>query len=587
MVRTKMVARGALALVAMAGGAGAQVITQWDFNVPGGNGSPVLGTLTPAVGSGTVLRFGRPNLAFRSGSATGGSSDPAASIDNSALDLSPWGPQGTESGQNGVEFVTSTAGFSDIVVSFDIRHSNRMSRYVQFQYSTDGTTFTSAGLVNNGIYEATNDGDVWYNQRIADLTQIAGVNNNPNFRFRLVAVFVPGETFYVASGLVPYDTGGRARIDMVTVRQQVGSSEPQIEADTLPKAACGFGIGEITIVGDVVPGTNPPSTNLTVTADLSPIGGSPTQQLFDDGTNGDAVAGDGRFTYVAQIPGSVTLGQKPITLTVTDGQGRSASDTENFRVVDCSGASDAPVVISQVYGGGGNFGAFYNSDYVELFNRTSEPVNISTWSLQYASDRGSFGDSENILFFPANTIIPPHSYYLIQTTNAIGVYGAPFIADRVATPGFGVGQTDGKVALVNTQTLLPSIDCPITDTRIVDFVGFGIRTNCSEGGSSTLNTNVGTAVFRKIDGCQDTNQNFHDFYLDEPNPRSLASDPWVCQTVRCYADYNEDGGVDGADVEAFFIDWESGGDAADVNQDGGVDGADVEAFFLQWEAGGC
>jgi hypothetical protein len=57
--------------------------------------------------------------------------------------------------------------------------------------------------------------------------------------------------------------------------------------------------------------------------------------------------------------------------------------------------------------------------------------------------------------------------------------------------------------------------------------------------------------------------------------------------VRCHADFNLDGGVDGADVEAFFIAWESGLGDADVNGDGGVDGADAESFFLAWEAGGC
>ncbi|MBX3409689.1 MAG: hypothetical protein KF859_07360 [Phycisphaeraceae bacterium] len=55
----------------------------------------------------------------------------------------------------------------------------------------------------------------------------------------------------------------------------------------------------------------------------------------------------------------------------------------------------------------------------------------------------------------------------------------------------------------------------------------------------------------------------------------------------CPADFNNDGGVDGADVEAFFIAWETGDAVADINADGGVDGADVEAFFLAWEAGGC
>jgi hypothetical protein len=55
----------------------------------------------------------------------------------------------------------------------------------------------------------------------------------------------------------------------------------------------------------------------------------------------------------------------------------------------------------------------------------------------------------------------------------------------------------------------------------------------------------------------------------------------------CAADFNQDGGVDGADVEAFYSVWEQGLPGADVNDDGGVDGGDVEAFFLVWEAGGC
>ncbi len=56
---------------------------------------------------------------------------------------------------------------------------------------------------------------------------------------------------------------------------------------------------------------------------------------------------------------------------------------------------------------------------------------------------------------------------------------------------------------------------------------------------------------------------------------------------RCPADYNHDGGIDGADVQVFFMDWEGGLARADVNQDGGVDGADVEAFYAIWEVGSC
>ena len=55
----------------------------------------------------------------------------------------------------------------------------------------------------------------------------------------------------------------------------------------------------------------------------------------------------------------------------------------------------------------------------------------------------------------------------------------------------------------------------------------------------------------------------------------------------CIADHNGDGGVDGADVEAFFLDWQDSVACADANRDGGVDGGDVEAFFLTWQTGGC
>lgn len=53
----------------------------------------------------------------------------------------------------------------------------------------------------------------------------------------------------------------------------------------------------------------------------------------------------------------------------------------------------------------------------------------------------------------------------------------------------------------------------------------------------------------------------------------------------CPSDFNDDGGVDGSDVEAFFIAWESGDVLGDFNEDGGIDGTDVEAFFFRWEQG--
>ncbi len=55
----------------------------------------------------------------------------------------------------------------------------------------------------------------------------------------------------------------------------------------------------------------------------------------------------------------------------------------------------------------------------------------------------------------------------------------------------------------------------------------------------------------------------------------------------CPADFNQDGGIDGTDVDAFYAAWGEGDPSADVNFDGGVDGTDVDLFFEAWEGGGC
>ena len=89
----------------------------------------------------------------------------------------------------------------------------------------------------------------------------------------------------------------------------------------------------------------------------------------------------------------------------------------------------------------------------------------------------------------------------------------------------------------------------------------------------------------------DCNTNGRPDRCDIARGTSLDADasgvPDECEQATCVGDFNQDGGIDGADVEAFFIAWEAGNNSADVNLDGGVDGGDVEVFFLAWENGSC
>src|SRR5437016_7632795 len=73
------------------------------------------------------------------------------------------------------------------------------------------------------------------------------------------------------------------------------------------------------------------------------------------------------------------------------------------------------VVISQVYGGGGNSGATLKNDFIELFNRGSAAIDVSAWSVQYASMLGTSWQRTNL-----SGSIAPGQYYLVQEAAGAG-----------------------------------------------------------------------------------------------------------------------------------------------------------------------
>jgi hypothetical protein len=201
-----------LALVATAGIAQADIITQWDFNSLPSDNSSSTGTLTPNVGTGTASLVGGTTATFASGNASGGSTDPDVSLNDSGWNVTTWAAQSTASGERGVAFFGSTVGFTDIIVTFDQRHSNTVSAFFGVDYTADG----GATWTNATIFQAT-AGDTWFNNRTVDLSSIAAVENNPNFGFRVVAVFAPTGGYVASSPTGTYGSTGTARFDMVTI----------------------------------------------------------------------------------------------------------------------------------------------------------------------------------------------------------------------------------------------------------------------------------------------------------------------------------------------------------------------------------
>jgi hypothetical protein len=188
------------------------VVTQWNFNSVTPDSATNTGTTAPAIGAGTASLVGGTTGSFASGDASGGSSDPASG-DDSGWQTTTYAAQGTGDKTRGVQFLVSTVGYTNVVVTWDQRNSNTASRYTQLQYTTDGSSFMDAM-----VFEAVQGGDKWYNARSMDLSSVAGVANNANFGFRIVATFAPSTTSYLASTAGnSYATTGTNRFDMVTV----------------------------------------------------------------------------------------------------------------------------------------------------------------------------------------------------------------------------------------------------------------------------------------------------------------------------------------------------------------------------------
>ena len=185
------------------------------------------------------------------------------------------------------------------------------------------------------------------------------------------------------------------------------------------------------------------------------------------------------------------------------------------------------VVISEVYGGGGGSTGAYRFDFVELFNRGSATVSLNGWSLQYASETGG---SWSVATLTGS--IQPGRYFLVRmgiTGSAGQTLPMPDDTGMIAMSG-----TAGKVALVNRTTGLSGA-CP-NSTSIVDLVGYGANTNCSEG-MSTPNTSASSSVRRGGNGCFETDNNRNDFTVGTPTPKNATA-----AAINC-ANMPNDGGV--------------------------------------------
>lgn len=185
-----------------------------------------------------------------------------------------------------------------------------------------------------------------------------------------------------------------------------------------------------------------------------------------------------------------------------------------------AGTAQAQVVISQAYGGGGNSGAPVKSDYIELHNNGTTAVDLSGWSVQYASVTGTSWQVTTL-----NGSIAPGGYHLVKQGDGAGSQPALPTPDSVGA--INMSGSNFKVALVNSTAALSGA-CP---TGVVDLVGVGPTANCAEGNAPTASTSNSTSAMRNEQGCADSNNNAADFTIatiTATSPRNSASPAQAC-----------------------------------------------------------
>jgi hypothetical protein len=187
----------------------ATLLAQWDFN-----NTNALAADAPdaSIGSGTAA------IVANKGSFTGGSSsDPAGApgSSNSGWNSTKYPSQGTSNKLSGVQFSVSTAGYQDLLLTWEQRHSNTASKYARLQYSPDGATFVDGPLIT---MTATDNSYVHYS---ANLAGIPSLNDNANFAFRIVSEFESTAIGTTNANYVgtagAYGTQGTIRFDLVRV----------------------------------------------------------------------------------------------------------------------------------------------------------------------------------------------------------------------------------------------------------------------------------------------------------------------------------------------------------------------------------
>ena len=241
-------------------------------------------------------------------------------------------------GSNGAPIAVA----SDPPVSNEFRLSNIRGTIAMAKLGGNPDSATNQWFVNltdnSANLDAQNGGFTVFARVIGDgMNVVDAIVAQPIFN--LGGDFTDTPTINFSSGTV-------SREHLININSMTVVETTLTSTGTVTPASVPSGTSALFTV-TVTPGTNPASTGIAVTADLSSIGGSAAQTLFDDGTNGDLTAGDNVFSFLAPVPGTTASGALSIPFSVSDAISRTGTTSvaltvstgQTFSIIDRGGVS--------------------------------------------------------------------------------------------------------------------------------------------------------------------------------------------------------------------------------------------------------
>jgi hypothetical protein len=375
----------------------------------------------------------------------------------------------------------------------------------------------ATGTFNNGTTQSLTQTATWS----SDVPTVATVTNSGT-RGRVTAILIGTTTIkatatvnsVTVTGVLPLAVVG---VDLVAVAPHDVTTGNQLATPIV--VAFGAAVTPATVTTQTVAGTCSGSLQLSADNFATCVRFATATVVMNTAntvaTATPAAALQPHTTYRIRVLNTVKSAAGPtLGVDITQATGFATGGGET-----CA----TGLVISQVYGGGGNSGAPFSNDFIELHNAGTTPIGLGGLAVQFVSPAAA---NWAVQALPSVTLAAG-GYFLIQETAGADKTKPLPAPDFAPTPVFAMGASSGKVALTaNTTPLIGT--CPFS-TSVIDLVGFGIAATvvggCFEGVAGTGAPDNPTAALRNGAGCADSNANSLDFTVAAPTPRNATLTP--------------------------------------------------------------